>query len=79
MIIVVMMVGMVCFIVVVMILMCQGAGARGARGARGTGRGSSTYEKDLSNHSHKNHRKGQHFAILMAQKINYTQLPSINS
>lgn len=62
---------------VVLVVMCQGAG--GARGARGTGRGSSTYEKDLSNHSHKNHRKGQHFAILMAQKINYAQLPSINS
>ena len=47
------------------------SGARGARGARGTGRGSSTYEKDLSNHSHKNHRKGQHFAISMAHKILY--------
>lgn len=45
--------------------------ASGARGARGTGRGSSTYEKDLSNHSHKNHRKGQHFAISMAHKILY--------
>jgi hypothetical protein len=60
---------------VLVVLVITGASgssdASGARGARGTGRGSSTYEKDLSNHSHKNHRKGQHFAISMAHKILY--------